>query len=236
MWFNINLCFLKLTQIKLSKYFTIINHLNNSCYYLAPTVNPGSTFYWADKAKLLSQPLNIVIRRGVCAANWMWLKQPFSFEAQNVKWCLHPTHRDIQESASCMYRNCPCYFFWPITVGKDQLPGKSNHAFKNLGNASKPVKPKPEAILSLTSSSYRCPSMSTSVVISRRDLDHGCHMLQKRAFQIAVSFYHDIPLKLRPTHIQMVRIQMRILIYTKENLVAQYDKNQMWSFFSYPHN
>lgn len=115
--------------------------------------------------------------------------------------------------------------FSHLIFGKDQLPGKSNHGFKNLGNSSKPVKPKPEAIPSLTSDSYGCPSMSTSVVISRRDLDRGYHMLQKRAFQMALSLSHVIPLKLRPNHIKMIRIQMRIVIYTKENLLARYDKN-----------
>lgn len=123
------------------------------------------------------------------------------------------------------------FFFSLSPLWKDQLPRKNNHAFKHLGNASKPVRPKPEAIPSLTSHSYSCPSMSTSAVISGRDLDHGYHMLQKRAFLMAVSLSHDIPLKLRLNHIKMVRIQMRIFIYTKENLLARYDKNQMWPFF-----
>ena len=73
--------------------------------------------------------------------------------------------------------------------------------------------------------------MSTSALISKRDVDHGYHMLQKCAFQMLVSLSHDIPFKYRLNHVKMVRIQMRQYFYLyhdkKESLLAQYDKNQM---------
>lgn len=64
---------------------------------------------------------------------------------------------------------------------------------QNLGNVSKHVRPKPVAIPALTSHSYRCPSMSTSVSISKREVDHGYHMLRECEFQMTVSLSHDLP-------------------------------------------